>query len=304
MSWNEVVLEINYKQTVLFSDALLAVGAMAVTVEDADEGTSNEKPIFGEPGADSEEHVWKNSRIIALISADINIEDILLMAVNECGIDHIPSYFVRNVPSKDWVQETQSQFSPIHIGQNIWIIPSWHEASNHTGIILRIDPGLAFGTGSHPTTHLCLEWLEKNITSGQSVLDYGCGSGILAIAASKLGASFVDGVDIDPQAVSTAITNAEENLCHITFYHSDQYLKEESRLYDIVIANILSGPLQQLSQTLISRLKPGGKLLLSGILDWQKNDVISAYAPWLVLSPYNYLEGWVALSGKLAEKAK
>ncbi len=304
MSWNEVVLEVEYDLTVPFSDALLAAGAMAVTVEDADEGTANEKPIFGEPGADSDEHIWKNSRIIALISTDINIDDILSIATNECGIKTTPTFSLRSVPAKDWVQETQSQFSPIHIGKNIWIVPSWHDVEKHTGIILRIDPGLAFGTGSHPTTHLCLEWLEENMTSGQSVLDYGSGSGILAIAASKLGASLVNGVDIDPQAVTTAHLNATENQCDIAFYHTDQYLKQDVRLYDIVIANILSGPLQQLAQTLVSRLKPGGQLLLSGILDWQKEDVISAYAPWLVLSPYNHLDGWVALSGTLAEKAK
>ncbi len=304
MSWNEVVLEINYEKTVSFSDALLEAGAMAVTVEDAAEGTDEEKPIFGEPGADNEEYVWKNSRIIALLPKDIHTEYILQSAAKECGMNNIPSFFVRNVPAKDWVKETQSQFAPIHVGQHIWIIPSWHDSHNHSGTILRIDPGLAFGTGSHPTTHLCLEWLEKNIVAGQSVLDYGCGSGILAIAASKLGASSVDGVDIDPQAVTTAKTNAKANQCHISFYQSDPYLKEDIRLYDVVIANILSGPLQQLSKTLVSRLKPNGKLLLSGILDWQKNDVISAYSPWLVLSPYNFLEGWVALSGTLAESAK
>ncbi|MDL2284516.1 50S ribosomal protein L11 methyltransferase [Oxalobacter sp. OttesenSCG-928-P03] len=303
MSWNEVVLEVNYAQTVLFSDALLAAGAMAVTVEDADEGTDAERPIFGEPGADSEEHVWQRSRVIALISADSDTQHMLSLAAKESGMDSIPPFLVRAVPTKDWVRETQEQFDPIHIGKNIWVVPSWHQTPDSNGIVLQLDPGLAFGTGSHPTTRLCLEWLEENVASGQNVLDYGCGSGILAIAAAKLGAVSVDGVDIDPQAIATARENAAENQCDIAFYLPDPFSeKAKNRQYDIVVANILSGPLQQLAQIITSRLKPGGKLVLSGILDWQENDVISAYAPWLVLTPYQYSDGWVALSGIRAER--
>ncbi|WAW11053.1 50S ribosomal protein L11 methyltransferase [Oxalobacter vibrioformis] len=305
MSWNEVVLEVDYTQTVLFSDALLAAGAMAVTVEDANEGTDAERPIFGEPGADSEEHVWQRSRVIALISADIDTNAIISLAAGESGMETPPPFLVREVPQKDWVRETQAQFDPIHIGKNIWVVPSWHETPTSNGIVLELDPGLAFGTGSHPTTRLCLEWLEENVSPGQSVLDYGCGSGILAIAAFKLGAAAVDGVDIDQQAVITAGENAAENQCDIAFYLPGNYPGEaENRQYDIVVANILSGPLQQLAQTIASRLKPGGKLVLSGILDWQEKEVISAYSPWLALSPYHYLDGWVALSGTLAEKEK
>lgn len=303
MSWNEVVLEVNYAQTIPFSDALLAAGAMAVTVEDVDEGTDAEHPIFGEPGADSEEHVWQHSRVIALISADVDTERIISLAADECGIDTLPAFLVREVPQKDWVRETQAQFDPIHIGKNIWVVPSWHETPSSNGIVLQLDPGLAFGTGSHPTTRLCLEWLEENVRPGQSVLDYGCGSGILAIAAFKMGAIPVDGVDIDQQAVVTAGQNAIENQCDIAFYLSGQY-PGENRQYDIVVANILSGPLQQLAKTIVTGLKPGGKLVLSGILDWQEKDVIDAYSPWLALFPYQYLDGWVALSGTLAERTK
>lgn len=297
MNWDEVVLEIDYDLTISFSDALLSAGAMAVTVEDADEGTSEERPIFGEPGADNPEHVWKNSRVIALIAPNINTEQILSQAAKECGLNTIPAFSIRQVPAKDWVKETQSQFAPIHIGKSIWIVPSWHAHPKEAGTILQIDPGLAFGTGSHPTTHLCLEWLEENVKSGQSVLDYGCGSGILAIAAHKLGAATVDGVDIDYQAVQTAKANAKENQCNIDFYLPEQFI--ENRQYDIVVANILSGPLQKLAKTLTSYIKPEGKLLLSGILDWQEKEVVSAYLPSINLLPYNYLDGWVALSGKL-----
>lgn len=304
MSWNEVVLEVNYVQTVRFSDALLDAGAMAVTVEDADEGTDAEHPIFGEPGADSEEHVWQRSRVIALLAADINAQEIIAFAVKECEMEAMPPFLVREVPTKDWVRETQAQFDPIHIGKNIWVVPSWHQQPDSNGIVLQLDPGLAFGTGSHPTTRLCLEWLEENIQPGDAVLDYGCGSGILAIAAFKLGAMAVDGVDIDRQAIVTAKENAAENQCDIAFFLPDQYPGElENRQYDVVVANILSGPLQQLAGTIAARLKPGGKLVLSGILDWQENDVISAYAPMLGLTSYRYLDGWVALSGKLSQKA-
>lgn len=304
MNWNEVVLEIDYAQTVRFSDALLDAGAMSVTVEDADEGTDAEKPIFGEPGADDPEHVWQHSRIIALIAADKDARQLLSLAASESGMDTIPPFFVREVPAKDWVRETQAQFDPIHIGKNIWIVPSWHTAPDSNGIILQLDPGLAFGTGSHPTTRLCLEWLEEQVKPEMSVLDYGCGSGILAIAAGKLGANHIDGVDIDAQAVATAKENAANNQCRISFCLPDQYEeKAGGSQYDIVVANILSGPLQALAKTIAGRLKPGGRLLLSGILDWQEQEVIAAYAPWLALSPLRYLEGWVALSGTLTKKA-
>ena len=304
MIWNEVILEIDYAQTVRFSDALLEAGAMSVTVEDADEGTSAEKPIFGEPGADDPEHVWQHSRIIALIAANSDTRRILSLAARESGMDTVPPFFVREVPARDWVRETQAQFDPIHIGKNIWIVPSWHTAPDNNGIVLQLDPGLAFGTGSHPTTRLCLEWLEEQVKPEMSLLDYGCGSGILAIAAAKLGANRIDGVDIDAQAVATAQENAANNQCRIHFHLPDSYAKTAGGArYDIVVANILSGPLQTLAPTIAGRLKPGGRLLLSGILDWQENDVISAYAPWLALSPLRYLEGWVALSGILTKKA-
>lgn len=304
MSWNEVILEIDYAQTVRFSDALLEAGAMSVTVEDADEGTSAEKPIFGEPGADDPEHVWQHSRIIALIDADKDAQHLLSLAAQESGMDTVPPFFVREVPEKDWVRETQAQFDPIHIGKNIWIVPSWHTTPDSNGMVLQLDPGLAFGTGSHPTTRLCLEWLEEQVKPGMAVLDYGCGSGILAIAAAKLGAGRIDGVDIDAQAVATAQENAANNQCRIHCHLPGQYAETAGDArYDIVVANILSGPLQALAPTIAARLKPGGLLLLSGILDWQENDVISAYAPWLALAPLRYLEGWVALSGTLTKKA-
>lgn len=300
MNWIEVVLEVAFENTNAFSDALLEAGALSITVEDADEGTPQEKPLFDEPGADSNDYAWERSRVIALFPADTNIDERLKLAANECKLNEIPPYSLRDVPQEDWVRLTQSQFDPIHIGESIWIVPSWHESPSRNGIILELDPGLAFGTGSHPTTRLCLEWLEKNIKSGQSLLDYGCGSGILSIAARKLGAQTVTGVDIDPQSIITSRDNAIRNHCDMQCYLPEEFSSSVSgRLFDIVIANILAGPLKSLVPTLTERIASGGYLVLSGILEGQADDVIAAYAPYIKLSVWRSHDGWVALSGRL-----
>ncbi len=300
MSWTEVVLEVAFEDTNAFSDALLEAGALSITVEDADEGTSREKPLFDEPGADSSEYAWERSRVIALLPADTDIEKLLKQAANACDLTAIPPYSLREVPEEDWVRLTQSQFDPIHIGDTIWIVPSWHESPSENGIILELDPGLAFGTGSHPTTRLCLEWLEKNTRPDHTVLDYGCGSGILSIAAVKLGAKMVTGVDIDPQSVITARDNAKRNHCEMQCYLPEEFASlAPAGQYDIVVANILAGPLKGLVSVLTRRIAPHGYMVLSGILEGQTDDVIAAYAPHINLSVWKNLDGWVALSGQL-----
>ena len=300
VNWIEIVLDVAFEDTNAFSDALLEAGALSVTVEDADEGTPREKPIFDEPGADSNEYAWERSRIIALLSPDTVIAELLKNAANECNLSEIPSYSLRDVPQEDWVRVTQSQFDPIHIGEKIWIVPSWHEVPDKSGIVLELDPGLAFGTGSHPTTSLCLEWLEKNVKKDLSILDYGCGSGILSIAAKKLSAKTVTGVDIDPQSVATSRENAARNHCQMSCYLPEEFsTSEQSIRYDIVVANILAGPLKTLVSTLCGRIAPGGFMVLSGILEGQADDVIAAYAPCIKLSVWKNLDGWVALSGQL-----
>ncbi len=300
VNWIEVVLDVAFEDTNAFSDALLETGALSVTVEDADEGTPREKPIFDEPGADSNEYAWERSRVIALLSPDLDIEELLKKAADTCNLSEVPPYFLREVPQEDWVRVTQAQFAPIHIGDNIWIVPSWHDVSGKSGIVLELDPGLAFGTGSHPTTRLCLEWLEKNVKKDASILDYGCGSGILSIAATKLGAKAVAGVDIDPQSIITSRENAERNRCQISCYLPEEFaVSEQNRQYDIVVANILAGPLKTLAVTLCKRIAPGGVMVLSGILEGQADDVIAAYAPFIKLSVWKDFDGWVALSGQL-----
>ena len=219
MSWTEIVIEIARDNAEAMSDALMEAGALSVSVEDADEGTDAEQPLFGEPGMEPKEAAWERSRVVALTDVDADQAAIVATAAAAVGMATVPAFTMRPVEEQDWVRLTQSQFAPIHIGKNIWVVPSWHEAPDPDGLILELDPGLAFGTGSHPTTRLCMEWLEANPAPGKTVLDYGCGSGILAIAAARLGAGRVAGVDIDPQAVDAARANAERNGLSNTEFH-------------------------------------------------------------------------------------
>jgi ribosomal protein L11 methyltransferase len=198
------------------------------------------------------------------------------------------------VAEQNWVQLTQSQFDPIRISGRLWIVPSWHEAPDPAAVNLILDPGMAFGTGSHPTTRLCLEWLERNVVAGCTLLDYGCGSGILAIAAARLGAGTVTGVDIDPQAVAAAAANAERNGVVARFTDSAQPLAGE---YDLVVANILSNPLRVLAPAICGHVRRGGRLALSGILREQADEIIAIYSRWLPLQVADTREDWVCLAG-------
>lgn len=300
MSWTEIVIEVARDHAEALSDALMEAGALSVSVEDADEGTDAEKPLFGEPGLEPKEAAWDHSRVVALADKDADFAAIVAAASAECGIE-IPPYSLRAVAEQDWVRLTQSQFDPIHIGKNIWVVPSWHEAPDPNALILELDPGLAFGTGSHPTTRLCMEWLEAHPPKDVSVLDYGCGSGILAMVAKKLGGGFVCGVDIDPQAIESARFNGERNRCEIDYYLPEEFsAAAHQKTFDIVVANILSSPLKLMAPMLSSRVTPGGWLVLSGILARQADEVAAAYAPFIKLSVWAEREGWVALAGQAA----
>ncbi|RZI41688.1 50S ribosomal protein L11 methyltransferase [Herbaspirillum sp. HC18] len=298
MSWTEIVIEVARDHAEALSDALMEAGALSVSVEDADEGTEAERPLFGEPGMEPAEAAWDHSRVVALAEENADYAAIVAEAAAACEIP-VPMYTLRAVAEQDWVRLTQSQFEPIHIGQSIWVVPSWHDAPDPNGLILELDPGLAFGTGSHPTTRLCMEWLEANPPKNQSVLDYGCGSGILAMVAKKLGANPVCGVDIDPQAIESARYNSERNRCEIDYYLPEEFSQSAQRkTFDVVVANILSSPLKLMAPMLSSRVAPGGRLVLSGILERQADEVAAAYAPFLQLSVWAAHEGWVALSGR------
>ena len=301
MSWIEIVIEVARSHAEALSDALMDAGALSVSVEDADEGTDAEQPLFGEPGMEPEQAAWERSRVVALTPADADHAALVAAAADTCGLptDAMP-YTLRPVAEQDWVRLTQSQFDPIHIGRNIWVVPSWHDAPDPNGLILELDPGLAFGTGSHPTTRLCMEWLETHAPHGLSVLDYGCGSGILAMVDKKLGAADVIGVDIDPQAIESAHYNSERNHCDIAYYLPEQFSNTvAARTFDIVVANILSSPLKLMAPMLSGRIAPAGALVLSGILARQADEVMAAYAPFIRLSVWAERDGWVALAGSL-----
>jgi ribosomal protein L11 methyltransferase len=304
MSWTEVVIEIAREHAEALSDALMEAGALSVSVEDADEGTAAEKPLFGEPGMIPEQAAWDHSRVVALTDVDADQAAIVAEAAGAIKLPAPPAYSTRHVGDADWVRLTQSQFEPIHIGANIWVVPSWHEAPDPDALILELDPGLAFGTGSHPTTRLCMEWLEAHPAPGKTVLDYGCGSGILAMVAKKLGARDVSGVDIDPQAIESARANAARNGCQIDYYLPDDFAasskaQQGAGRFDIVVANILSNPLKLMAPMLSGRVAEGGSLILSGVLARQAEEVAAAYAPFIKLGVWAEQDGWVALHGQL-----
>lgn len=301
MSWTEIVLEVPRQHAEQLSDALMETGALSVSVEDADEGTEAERPLFGEPGMEPEQHAWERSRVVALVEEMADHDSIVDEACALCGLESRPPFTFRSVADQDWVRLTQSQFEPIHIGQRIWVVPSWHEAPEPEAIVLELDPGLAFGTGSHPTTRLCMEWLEAHVNAPVSMLDYGCGSGILAMLGEKLGAHPVDGVDIDPQAIVSAHDNSERNHCSASYFLPEEFADARKDVrYALVVANILSGPLKVMAPMLCGRVAPGGSLVLSGVLARQADEIIACYASHDVrLSVWAEREGWVALAGSL-----
>jgi ribosomal protein L11 methyltransferase len=308
MSYRELIFTVPAEIAEPLGDVLLELGALSVTVEDDSAGGYDENPLYGEPGLSPEVQAWDRSSVTALFNPEIddsgavNFIPDLLASLKEAGFNLlVPEEKI--VEEQDWVRLTQSQFTPIQIGERIWVVPSWHEApTDPNAICLAVDPGLAFGTGSHPTTHLCLLWLEKNTQlQNQSLLDYGCGSGILAIAAAKLGCNPVVGTDIDPQAMVAARSNAEINNTVIRFVLPNENATElavETK-YDIVMANILANPLQVLAPALVNKMRPGGKIVLSGVLARQAEEVIATYSQWLKLSVWKESEGWMCLHGTL-----
>jgi ribosomal protein L11 methyltransferase len=274
------------------SDALIAAGALSVDTSDADAGTAWERPIFDEPG-ELPAHTWTRARVTALFSEDAEVSSVLAAALREAGAPEESAYEVTRVEDEDWVRRTQAQFVPQKITPGLWIVPSWHEPPDRQAVNIVLDPGLAFGTGTHPTTRLCLRWLAHEVRSGVSVLDVGCGSGILAIAALRLGADRACGVDIDPQAVEAATRNAARNGVNATFFAAAEHVRERT---DIIVANILAQPLIVLAPLIASLNAEGGQLALSGILEAQADDVMDAYRDWYDFEPPACEDGWVLLS--------
>ena len=295
----EVVLIEERRRAEALSDALVEAGALSASIEDADAGSPDEQPLYGEPGMPLADGAWSRSRVVALFDEADAIDAALRTAFAEVGIVDPPPVRRRTVADADWVGLTQSQFEPIAVGRRLWIVPSWHEpppaGKAADAIVLRLDPGMAFGTGDHPTTRLCLAWLEEHVARGDRVIDYGSGSGILAIAAKKLGAGTVVGTDIDAQAVAAATANARANDVDVAFEASASFRAAPA---DIVVANILSNPLKVLAPLLVGLVASGGRLVLSGVLERQAAEVAAAYAPTIVLVPWRTDAGWVCLAGR------
>lgn len=302
----ELVFELHSGDADAISDQLMARGALAVTVEDAQANSADEAPIFGEPGMASDVQTWPASKVIALLDAAIDPQTFWESFCVENPSFAESAMEVRTITDQDWVSETQRQFTPFQVGQRLWVGPHWNqppaEITAH-GLVIRLDPGMAFGTGSHATTQLCLESLlacfQGRSTKGMGggrVLDMGCGSGILAIAAAKLGAGEVTAVDIDPIAVETASRNADHNQVRIHAINAQMPL---GPAFDVVMANILAQPLKVLAPALARQTKPGGALLLSGILARQADEILQVYAPLSDhLGPLAVLaqrDGWVCI---------
>lgn len=274
------------------SDELMAQGALSVAMEDAHAGTAQEEEIFGEPDM-PQQQLWQQSLLVALFDEQTDVAQMVAQAAENLNLE-LAAYELETLAEQDWVRLTQSQFDPIQISERLWITPTWHDMPDASAINLRLDPGLAFGTGSHPTTHLCLQWLDKHLAGGEAVLDYGCGSGILAIAALKLGAGSAVGVDIDPQAILASHDNAAQNHVQAAFYLPNQQPEGQ---FDVVVANILANPLRMLGEMLAGRTKSGGRIVLSGILAEQVDEMNGIYAQWFDMDTANIESGWACLSG-------
>ncbi len=279
-----------------WGDALIARGALSVEFADPRAGTERETPLYGEPGRLGGE-IWPESRLTALFPAGANPKGAMAEAAAMLGVA-LPLAVTYPLAEQDWVRAARDQFAPIRITGALWIVPSWCEAPDAGAVNIRLDPGLAFGTGSHPTTRLCLEWLAREIETGASVLDYGCGSGILAIAASMLGAGRVVGTDVDSQAIEASRANAATNNVAATFLPPEALADLDQGTFDIVVANILAKPLMLLAPVMAARVRVGGRIVLSGILSDQAFDVAAAYAPWFIIAVWTTGDdGWVAMVG-------
>ena len=286
-----VVFEIDAAHSARLADDLLDSGALSVTTEDAAAGTETERPVFDEPG---ESATWPRLRLQVLLDSRLDPRTLINGACARAGIAAPAEFRVQAVPDRDWVKETQAAFDPIQISSRLWIVPSWHRPPEPPAIAVLLDPGIAFGTGSHPTTRMCLQWLERRVSGGELVLDYGCGSGILAIAAMKLGAAHAYGVDIDPAAVAAARENARRNSVECEFLDRRPRHAFET---DMIVANILSNPLKLLAPMLARHVRRGGRIALSGILEHQREEVEQSYAPWIEFEAPARFGGWICLSG-------
>jgi ribosomal protein L11 methyltransferase len=285
------------------SDALMfELDALSVTVEDADADSHAEQALFGEPGMPAPAPGWLHSRVVALFPSAHEAQAAADALLSQPWATDIAFQAITPVPDADWVRLTQSQFDPIAITDTFWVVPSWHEAPAKAERVMRLDPGMAFGSGTHPTTRMCLRWIATHLTPSTPgatlrVLDYGCGSGILALGAAMHGAHPVVAVDIDPAAVTATQDNARANGVVL-----QAGLPEAAQgNFDVVLANILATPLKVLAPLLCGHLGAGGRLVMAGVLTRQLEELQAAYAPWCKLSVADEQEGWILLTATLAK---
>jgi len=296
---HELVLRVSLPLVEAVSDALIdELGALSVSVEDADAGTGDEQALFGEPDMAAPQEGWQRSTLNALFSDDVQASHAAAALLSQGWGDEVVALGVHVVPDQDWVRLTQSQFAPVAITPGFWVVPSWHQPPADAARVIRLDPGLAFGTGTHPTTRMCLAWVARHAVllaaPGARVLDYGCGSGILAIGAALHGARDIDAVDIDPAAVQATEDNAAANGVRLR----SGLPERASGRYDVVLANILATPLKLLAPLLIELLADGGQLVLAGILERQAAELQDAYAPLLALQVSDAQDGWILMTGE------
>jgi ribosomal protein L11 methyltransferase len=291
MAWIQINTIVDENLAETLSDAFMEAGACSVTFEDA-----KDQPIY-EPELGTTP-VWKNTKVVGLLDAEMDPNDVIASVT--AMLPQIPAeaYKVEQLEDKDWIRAWMDQFKPMRFGDRLWIVPSWSEPPQKDAVNLMLDPGMAFGTGTHPTTALCLTWLDQHTPSGLNVIDYGCGSGILALAAQKLGAQTVSGTDIDPQAILASQQNAERNNEQIHFALVKDF---DAEPVDLLVANILAGPLKELSTEFDRLLKPGGQLVLSGLLETQAAELQAHYATLgIQLNTLQTKEEWALLAGKKA----
>jgi ribosomal protein L11 methyltransferase len=278
----------------VLSEALDELDALSVSVEDADAETEHEQALFGEPGMPPPKDGWQRSKMVALFAKEEEAQEAAVLLAAQDFFESCQILSILAVPDQDWVRLTQSQFAPVEITPEFWIVPTWHEPPTQAREVIRLDPGLAFGTGTHPTTRMCLRWIATHEVKGQRVLDYGCGSGILAIGAAKFGASHIDAVDIDDAAVTSTELNAQANGVQL-----NAGLPELAQgTYNTVLANILATPLKVLAPLLCSHVQAGGHLVLAGILERQEEELIQAYAPHLTLKVADREDGWILMTAQ------
>lgn len=294
MAWLQIKIQITPERSEPYEDLLLSAGCAAVTFED-----SEDQPIF-EPDLGTTP-LWSNTTITGLFSAEHNLEETLEQIKqghdNLFPDQHLPQVKAEILEDKDWEREWMENYHPMQFGKRLWVCPSWREAPEPEAVNLMLDPGLAFGTGTHPTTALCLEWLDAQKLDDHYVIDYGCGSGILGIAALLLGANRAIGIDIDPQALQATKDNLQRNKLSSDSLEVFMPEDQPSEQADTLVANILAGPLVQLAPTIQSLVKPGGKLCLSGLLANQGEEICETYSAWFELEPISIKEGWIRVTG-------